>query len=482
MSDSSTDQEPLSPPGSRSAPDRSYRAGLGVFSFIGDRGKILLRRFGTRLAASLYQSAAYARSNMRIFAVLEIIGQPLYYFLWQYVYPQPCESLSLRLICIVFALPMLFEKQMSRLPRIGDTWVAIYWLFCLFFELPFFFFLMTFLNHLNAVWAMSSLAALMLLVILVFDWLMTILLAVAGVGLAWLAFIGWQDSLVIHSRVPLPVLVFTDLFGLLVGCAVNYKAEMLAREKLAAITDAVGTMAHELRTPLLGIRSGAQGLNRYLPAIMEGYRLARDHGLAVEPIRSAHFHQMHSVLERIHGESEYMGAVLDMLLVNSNRAAIDRTIFESVSIDVCIQEALDRYPFHSARERERVHWQPGVNFSFRGSRLLMVHVLFNLLKNALYQLASSDGGGISIWTGRNAKGMNTVYFRDNGPGIRPEVLPRIFNRFYSGMPRGQGTGIGLAFVQLVIDSFDGHIRCRSVLGEYTEFVISFPEVDGDARY
>ncbi len=49
------------------------------------------------------------------------------------------------------------------------------------------------------------------------------------------------------------------------------------------------------------------------------------------------------------------------------------------------------------------------------------------------------------------------------------------------MPRGQGTGIGLAFVRLVIDSFGGHIRCASVLGEYTEFIMSFPEAADDGR-
>ncbi|MGB7756441.1 MAG: HAMP domain-containing sensor histidine kinase [Salinisphaera sp.] len=439
-----------------------------------------MRRVWMRLVVSLQQSATYARASMSTFAIVEIIGQPLYYYIWQDVYPQPYESVWFRSICVLISIPMLFERQLSRHRGI-ERWLAIYWLFILLFQLPFFFVLMTMLNDLSSVWALSTMAALMLLVILVFDWLMTLILSIAGALLAWIVFIAIGGSLQVQSDIPLPVLIAVYLFGLVAGSAFNYKSELVAREKLAAITDAVGTMAHELRTPLLGIRSGARGLNAYLPTIIEGYELARQHSLPVRPIRRAHFQQMQSVLDRIHTESEYTSAVLDMLLVNSSRAAIDRSVFESVSIADCVTTALERYPFHSARERAWVEKAGGPDFRFHGSELLMVHVLFNLLKNALYHLARNNEGGIAIWTSRSASGINQLHFRDTGPGIRPEILPRIFERFYSGMPRGQGTGIGLAFVRLVIDSFGGHIRCASVLGEYTEFIMSFPEAADDGR-
>lgn len=441
--------------------------------------RALAGRITTRFFVSIEQSATYARANMVYFAVLEIVGQPLYYYLWDKVYPQPYESVWLRAACVLIALPMLFEPQISRV-RNTEYWVTGYWLFSLLFQLPFFFFLMTLMNNLSAVWALSSLASLMLLVILVFDWLMTILLAGAGALLAWIVFTTVMGgTLELHGDIPLPVLLFVYLFGIIVGSVLNYKSELIAREKLAAITDAMGTMAHELRTPLLGIQSGARGLNTYLPIIIEGYELARQHKLPVQPIRKAHFKQMQSVLERIRTESEYTSVVLDMLLVNSNRASIDQGVFEPVYISSCIETALDRYPFHSAQECELIHWETGPNFRFLGSQLLMVHVLFNLLKNAIYHLSRGEGGYILIWTTRTDTGVNTMHFRDTGPGITPEVLPRIFERFYSGLPRGQGTGIGLAFVRRVIDSFGGNIRCDSILGEYTEFILSFPELEHD---
>ncbi|WP_051882814.1 sensor histidine kinase [Salinisphaera hydrothermalis] len=440
----------------------------------------LASRISSRLIASLQQSASYGRSIMATFAIIEIIGQPLYYYMWHDLYPQHYENLWLRAVCVLFAIPMLFERNISRM-RDVEPWLTLYWLFALVFLLPFFFFFMTLMNHLSAVWALSTLAALMLMVILVFDWLMTILLSVIGALLAWLVFKLVGADLQVENDIPLPVLISIYSFGIVVGSAINYKAELVAREKLAAITDAVGTMAHELRTPLLGIRSGARGLSTYLPAIIEGYELARKHDLPVKRIRRAHFEQMQSVLDRIRTESEYTGIVLDMLLVNSSRAAIDRSVFVRVDINQCINKSLERYPFHSPQEKERVNWLGGPSFSFVGSELLMVHVMFNLLKNAIYYLARQESGEITIWTTRSDSGVNQLHFRDTGPGIRPEVLPRIFERFYSGMPRGQGTGIGLAFVRLVIDSFGGHIRCDSVWGEYTEFTMSFPEIPDDGR-
>ncbi|WP_423823998.1 HAMP domain-containing sensor histidine kinase [Salinisphaera sp. SPP-AMP-43] len=418
---------------------------------------------------------------MVYFAALEILGQPLYYYIWSDVYPQSYESVWLRSICVLISLPMLFEPHLSRMRHV-DKWLAIYWLFSLLFELPFFFFYMTLMNDVSAVWALSSLAALMILVILVFDWLMTILLTFIGASMAWMAFLVMDGNLHTSQEIPLPILFAIYLFGIIVGSAVNYKSELIAREKLAAITDAMATVAHELRTPLLGIRSGARGLSAYLPDIMEGYEMARSQGLPVRPVRRAHFEQMRSVLDRIHTESEYTGVVLDMLLVNANRASIDRSVFEPVRMSECVETALARYPFHSSRERQRISWQNNHDFRFFGSQLLMVHVFFNLLKNAIYHIAKTedDDGAVFIWTSTDPdSGINELHFKDTGPGIAPEVLPRIFERFYSGMPRGQGTGIGLAFVKLVIDSFGGYIRCDSVLGEYTEFTLSFLEPDNN---
>lgn len=441
---------------------------------------LLWPRLKGRLAASLRQSTEYSRANMRTFGIVAIVGHPLYYYVWTHVAPQAYENLWLRVFSVIVAIPMLMEPQLAR-SRFWRGKLDWYWLFILLYMLPYFFVFMALMNSFSPIWSLSVMAAFMLLVILVFDWLMTLLLAALGSVLAWLTFMLVRGQMN-GDGMPLEVLVPTYLFGLVAGSAFNYKTELVAREKLAAITAAVGTMAHELRTPLLGIRSGARGLQTYLPSIFDGYELARDNGLKVAPVRRAHYRQLLAVLDRIDGETEYTNAVLDMLLVNSSRQSIDESTFEPVWMHEVVWAALDRYPFHSAGERDCVSWDGGPDFRFLGSRLLMVHVLFNLLKNALHFLGHVEGGEIRIWTERSRSGIHQLHFMDTGPGIAPEVLPRIFDRFYSAMPEGQGTGIGLAFAALVMRGMRGDISCHSQLGRYTEFVMSFPALVDDDIY
>lgn len=433
---------------------------------------ILARQLKSRLWHSLQQTASYSRHNMRIAGTILVIGQPLYYLVWRILSPAQFDSLALRLFSAAIAVPMLFEPQLSR-TAFGARWVTPYWFAMLLYQVPFLFVFLALMNGFSTIWSLSIMAAITLLVVIVFDWLMITLLVVAGSTLAWLAF-ELVDGHYAATGPPLIVLLPIFLFALVTGTLCNYKTELVAREKLSAMTDAIATMAHELRTPLLGIGSGAGGLERYLPSLIQGYGLAREHGLGVQPIRGAHFREINSVLGRIQSETSYSLLVLDMLLVNASRTDIDRSHFQPVSVRRCVDEALERYPFSSDAQAGRVSAVGVEDFIFLGSQLLAVHVLFNLLKNALYFIDKQDNGEIRIWTERKAGGPCRLHFRDNGPGIRPESLPKIFDRFYSDMPQGQSTGIGLAFAQVVMNSFHGRIICRSQAGRFCEFVLTFP--------
>ncbi len=68
--------------------------------------------------------------------------------------------------------------------------------------------------------------------------------------------------------------------------------------------------------------------------------------------------------------------------------------------------------------------------------------------------------------------------RDSGPGIPPDELPRIFDRFYRGTNTGEarasGSGLGLAIVRSIVDMHDGEIDVTSVVGEGTVFRITLP--------
>ena len=69
----------------------------------------------------------------------------------------------------------------------------------------------------------------------------------------------------------------------------------------------------------------------------------------------------------------------------------------------------------------------------------------------------------------------TVRIADNGPGIEPEVLGRLFNPFFTTKPVGKGTGLGLSIsYQIVVEKHGGTLQCLSEPGQGTEFWVELP--------
>ena len=101
----------------------------------------------------------------------------------------------------------------------------------------------------------------------------------------------------------------------------------------------------------------------------------------------------------------------------------------------------------------------------------MQHVLFNLLKNALYAIESAQKGEITMWVA-SAEKSNCLYFKDTGKGMDERQLLRLFDHFYT--TTYMGTGLGLSFCKLVMLRFGGNISCEAVEDKYTQFMLTFP--------
>jgi signal transduction histidine kinase len=111
----------------------------------------------------------------------------------------------------------------------------------------------------------------------------------------------------------------------------------------------------------------------------------------------------------------------------------------------------------------------------RFDRERIVQLLTNLVANALK--FTSRGGGVRVRLDDEAERIR-LEVSDTGPGIRPEELPRIFERFYRGTNTGEarasGSGLGLAIVRSIVEMHGGRIDVSSVLGEGTAFRIELP--------
>lgn len=101
-------------------------------------------------------------------------------------------------------------------------------------------------------------------------------------------------------------------------------------------------------------------------------------------------------------------------------------------------------------------------------------VLMNLLLNA--RDALPDGGEILL-AARAEEGFGVIEVSDNGIGIPPDVLPRIFEPYMSTKGAGRGTGLGLAIVRRLVEDLGGKVAVRSRAGEGTTFTVRLPTRD-----
>lgn len=112
----------------------------------------------------------------------------------------------------------------------------------------------------------------------------------------------------------------------------------------------------------------------------------------------------------------------------------------------------------------------------RGSALSQVWT--NLIDNAADASPAEGQIEIATWTepanGKGDSGWLAVSITDHGPGIPPEVLPRIFEAFFTTKPQGSGTGLGLEIVhRIVTQKFGGKIDVESQPGN-TRFIVRLP--------
>ncbi|HEX8374039.1 MAG TPA: ATP-binding protein [Geminicoccaceae bacterium] len=108
----------------------------------------------------------------------------------------------------------------------------------------------------------------------------------------------------------------------------------------------------------------------------------------------------------------------------------------------------------------------------------MEQVLVNLLGNALDALRDREGGRIEVSAGRDGGGRVVISVRDDGPGVPPELLPRLFEPFFTTKQTGSGLGLGLTISEGIVGEFGGTLRARNRPageGGGAEFVVALPE-------
>ena len=256
---------------------------------------------------------------------------------------------------------------------------------------------------------------------------------------------------------------------LFVAASLGLIAQAMVRYNLLADPlEVAAAIAHEMRTPLATIRNQSRVLQRCLPELLAGYRSAVAQGQVSATLSAGQLAYLGELAQHIETEINRSNFIVDMMLASARAGTLNRDDFDYHSVKKCVDEALASYPFESAM-RDKVKLRAAEDFTFFGSDVLLVYVLYNLFKNALHAIKAAGRGEVEI-TLANRQLLVT----DTGSGIPADILPHVFEPFYSTRHHGGGTGMGLAFCQKVLTAFGGNIVCESQAGKYTRFYLSFP--------
>ena len=231
--------------------------------------------------------------------------------------------------------------------------------------------------------------------------------------------------------------------------------DVTEERRLAQVkSDFVSNASHELRTPLTNIRG-------YLEAIQD----AVQEGAAPES----------SFIDVALGNALRMERLIDDLLELSRAesGAVPLEMGETF-LSAFLSRVADQHRPSAEQAGKTVEVEAGTG-AFRADPRKLSLALSNLVENALKY--GKEGGRVTL-SGRIEEDACLLEVADDGPGISPEHLPRIFERFYR-VDKGRsrklgGTGLGLSITKHIVESHGGTIRVESRLGVGTRFTIRIP--------
>ena len=237
------------------------------------------------------------------------------------------------------------------------------------------------------------------------------------------------------------IIVFEDITD-----KIRLQQQLLTSEKLASIGLLSAGVAHEINTPLTGISSYIQMLQKRLT--------------------DTHYAQ---ILGKVEAQTDRVARIIKNLLAFARSPS--EASFQRVDLKQSLEEILSLIDYKLKTMNIRLHLDLAAvpPITAQGERLQQVFI--NIILNALD--AMPDGGDLRISLAHDGE-TEIVRISDTGTGIKPEHRSRIFDPFFTTKGVGKGTGLGLSISYAIVKEHDGRIDVQSEVGRGSTFAITLP--------
>jgi PAS domain S-box-containing protein len=255
------------------------------------------------------------------------------------------------------------------------------------------------------------------------------------------------------------------------------QASLIQAEKMASLGQLVAGVAHEVNTPIGITITGASQLQALIGELSDRH--------TANALKKSDF-------QRFLSDGMEMAS---LILSNSTRAANLVQSFKMVAVDqssderraFLLRDYIDEllrslHPTYKARAALTIDIDCPADLELDGYPGALSQILTNLIMNALvHALDPEEPGRIAIAARVMEGDMVELAIGDNGAGIAPEVLPKVFDPFFTTRRGSGGSGLGLHIVyNLVTGRLHGTIGVESRPGEGTRFTLRFPRVTAAA--